>query len=204
MLTARRTAVNVVLLQRLEGLLLRSAIILVRHCESSGQTPEAPLTAKGFADARELVRRLMPLGIEAVYSSPYARAVQTIEPFAAARGLPINIEPRLRERLLSGEAIDDWLEHVRLSFDDLDYRPPGGETLREAQTRGLAALLRIFDDGVSSAAVVSHGNLLSSLLHRMDPQFGFDAWRAMPNPALYRVRLQHGVPLTFEPLSDSD
>jgi 2,3-bisphosphoglycerate-dependent phosphoglycerate mutase len=181
---------------------VRSTLIFVRHCESSGQAPEA-LTAKGIADARELVRRLLPLGVEAVYSSPYARAVQTIEPFAAAQGLAINIEPRLRERLLSGEALDDWLTHVRLSFDNLDHRAPGGETLGEAQARGLAALQRVFDDGVANAAVVSHGNLLSSLLHRMDPRFGFDAWRAMPNPALYRVRLQHGVPLAFEPLSGS-
>jgi 2,3-bisphosphoglycerate-dependent phosphoglycerate mutase len=193
----------VVSVERLEGLSLRSTIILVRHCESSGQAPEAPLTAKGFDDARELAQRLATLGVEAVYSSPYARAVQTIEPFAARQALPINIEPRLRERLLSAEALDDWLDHVRLSFDNLDHRAPGGETLREAQMRGLAALQRVFDDGAASAAVVSHGNLLSSLLHRMDPRFGFEAWRAMPNPALYRVQLQHGVPVTFEVLSKS-
>ncbi len=180
---------------------MRSTIIFVRHCEASGQAPEAPLSATGFADARELVRRLAPLGIEAIYSSPYARAVQTIEPFAAARAMPINIEPRLRERLLSAQALHDWTEHIRLSFDDFDYRAPGGETLREAQSRGLAALQRIFDDGAANAAVVSHGNLLSSLLKRMDAGFGFADWRAMPNPALYRVQLEHGVPLAFERLS---
>jgi 2,3-bisphosphoglycerate-dependent phosphoglycerate mutase len=180
---------------------MQSTIIFVRHCESSGQAPEAPLTAKGFADARDLARRLSPFAIDAVYSSPYARAVQTIEPFAAARGLPINIEPRVRERLLSAEPLDDWLEHMRLSFENFDHRAPGGETLREAQARGLVALQRIFDDGAMNAAVISHGNLLSSLLNRMDPRFAFDAWRAMPNPALYRVRLEHGVPLAFEPLA---
>jgi 2,3-bisphosphoglycerate-dependent phosphoglycerate mutase len=179
---------------------MRSTIIFLRHCESSGQAPEAPLTAKGFADARDLARRLEALGVDAVYSSPYARAVQTIEPFAAARGLPINIEPRLRERSLAAEAIDDWLEHIRLSFDDFDHRAPGGETLREAQTRGLAALRRIFEEGAACAVVASHGNLLASLLHSMDKRFGFAAWRAMANPALYRVRLEFGVPLGFEPL----
>lgn len=180
---------------------MRSTIIFVRHCESSGQTPEAPLTAKGFADARALAPRLAALGIDSVYSSHYARAVQTIEPFAAAHSLPINIEPRVRERLLSAEPLDDWLEHMRLSFENFDHRAPGGETLREAQARGLAALQRIFDDGVASAAVVSHGNLLSSLLNRMNPTFGFDSWRTMPNPALYRVQLNFGVPVTFETIT---
>jgi 2,3-bisphosphoglycerate-dependent phosphoglycerate mutase len=105
------------------------------------------------------------------------------------------------ERLLSAEPLDDWLEHMRLSFENFDHRAPGGETLREAQARGLAALQRIFDDGVASAAVVSHGNLLSSLLNRMNPTFGFDSWRTMPNPALYRVRLNFGVPATFETIT---
>lgn len=180
---------------------MRSTIIFVRHCESSGQQSDAPLTAKGLADARDLVPRLAPLGIDAVYSSPYARAVQTIEPFAAAEGLAINIDYGLRERLLAAEPLDDWLEHIRLSFDDFDHRAPGGETLREAQIRGLAVLERIHNDGAKNAAVVSHGNLLSSLLNRMDPAFGFTAWRAMANPALYRVTLEHGAPLSFEPLA---
>jgi 2,3-bisphosphoglycerate-dependent phosphoglycerate mutase len=179
---------------------MQSSVIFVRHCDSSGQAPDAPLTAKGFADARDLAQRLAPLGIDAIYSSPYARAVQTIKPFAAARSLPILIEPRVRERLLSAQPLDDWLDHVRLSFKDFDHRAPGGETLREAQVRGLAALQRVFDDGATNAAVVSHGNLLSSLLNRMNPRFGFDAWRAMPNPALYRVQLQLGVPVAFEPV----
>lgn len=104
---------------------MRSTIIFVRHCESSGQTNNAPLTAKGLADARDLVRRLSPLGIDAVYSSPYVRAVQTIEPFAAAEGLAINIDDGLRERLLAAEPLDDWLEHIRLSFDDFHHRAPG-------------------------------------------------------------------------------
>jgi 2,3-bisphosphoglycerate-dependent phosphoglycerate mutase len=172
---------------------MQSTVIFVRHCESSGQAPDAPLTVKGFADARDLAQRLASLGIDAIYSSPYARAVQTIEPFAATRNLPIFIEPRVRERLLSAQPLDDWLDHIRLSFEDFDHRAPGGETMREAQARGLAALQRICDDGATNAAVVSHGNLLCSLLNRLDRRFGFDAWRAMPNPALYRVQLRLGV-----------
>jgi len=180
---------------------VKSSLIFVRHCQSSGQKPEDPLTAKGEADAERLVARLSSLGVEAIHSSPYARAVQTIEPFAAARNLPINIDFRLRERCLSAEPLDDWLAHIERSFADFDHRAPGGETLREAQARGLAALAQICSDGATLAAVVSHGNLLASLLNRMDPSFGFAEWRAMPNPALYRVALHAGVPTAFETLA---
>ncbi|MBP6012907.1 MAG: histidine phosphatase family protein [Alphaproteobacteria bacterium] len=175
-------------------------MIFVRHCQSSGQAPDAPLTPQGAADARALTDRLLQLGIDAVYSSPYLRAVQTIEPFAAKHALPINIEFDMRERRLSAEPLDDWLDHIRQSFANLDHRAPGGETLREAQSRGLAALQRIHMQRPACAVVASHGNLLASLLHRMDPSFGFEAWQTMPNPALYRVALTAGVPTSFEVL----
>lgn len=179
---------------------MQSTVIFLRHCYSSGQAPDAPLTAQGSADARDLIARLSPFDIDAIYSSPYLRAVQTIEPFAAKRALPINIDGRLRERLLSVEPLADWLDHIRASFANLDHRAQGGETLREAQRRGLAALQDIYAERPACAVVASHGNLLASLLHYVDPTFGFEAWQTMPNPALYQVTLNAGVPTLFEVL----
>lgn len=178
-----------------------TVVTFIRHCESSGQAPDAPLTSKGQADAFRLPERLSNLRLDALYTSPWRRALQTIEPLAAARSLPIFQEPRLRERLLSTQDLDDWLEHVRRSFVDIDYRASGGESLREAQIRGLAALRRIADEGHAHAAIASHGNLLSSLLHAVDPAFGFESWRGMPNPALYRVTLDAGMPVAFESMT---
>ena len=42
----------------------------------------------------------------------------------------------------TAEPLDDWLEHMRLSFENFDHRAPGGETLREAQAREVRALSR--------------------------------------------------------------
>jgi 2,3-bisphosphoglycerate-dependent phosphoglycerate mutase len=179
---------------------MQTTVIFLRHCQTTGQAPDAPLTAKGAEDARRLIPRLIPLGIDAVYASPYLRAVQSIEPFAAKHALPINIDRRLRERRLTAEPCDDWLTHARASFDDFDYRGPGGETLREAQTRGLAALKDIAAESHRCALVASHGNILASLLNSMDSRFAFDDWHAMPNPALYRATLIAGVPAAFATL----
>jgi 2,3-bisphosphoglycerate-dependent phosphoglycerate mutase len=177
---------------------MKTTVIFIRHCESTGQAPDAPLTARGFAEAQALVSKLDNIPIDAVYSSPFSRAVQTVAPLATARGLRIREEPGLRERVLSLSPRADWLTHVERSFKDIDYRIDGGESLREARTRGLQALQRISGDGAITAALASHGNLLSSLLAFMNPGFGFADWKAMTNPALYRVELDGGVPVAFE------
>jgi 2,3-bisphosphoglycerate-dependent phosphoglycerate mutase len=175
-----------------------SSIILIRHCQSSGQAPDATLTPQGLADAEHLVPRLASLGVDAVFSSPYTRALQTVTPFAAARGISINVDGRLQERLLSAEPLDDWLAHIEASFANFDYRAPGGETLHEAQARGLAALKDIGASQATMPAAASHGNLLASLLNWINPSFGFSQWQAMANPALYRVTFRDGEPKTFE------
>jgi 2,3-bisphosphoglycerate-dependent phosphoglycerate mutase len=175
-----------------------SSIILIRHCQSSGQAPNATLTPRGLADAEHLAPRLASLGVDAVFSSPYTRALQTVTPFAAARGISINVDARLQERLLSAKPLDDWLAHIEASFANFDYRAPGGETLREAQLRGLAALREIGASQATMPAVASHGNLLASLLNWIDPSFGFAQWQAMANPALYLVTFSDGKPTAFE------
>ena len=64
-------------------------IYLIRHALSAGQEPDAPLTPQGRAQAERLAGRLDGLGIEAVISSPYARAEETALPFCRAAGLQL-------------------------------------------------------------------------------------------------------------------
>jgi|HubBroStandDraft_4_1064222.scaffolds.fasta_scaffold97853_2 2,3-bisphosphoglycerate-dependent phosphoglycerate mutase len=173
-------------------------VILIRHCESSGQAPDAPLTEAGARAAHLLADRLAALAPDAVYSSPYRRARSTIEPFAARAGLPIVEDARLRERILSTAPLDDWLEHIRRSYEHVDHRAgPGGETLREIEARGCAALADIASAGHGLAIAVSHGNLISAILRAADPSFGFEDWRALRNPDLFEITIAAGRPVAF-------
>ncbi len=132
-------------------------LILVRHCASSGQAPDAPLTEEGARAAELLAHRLAALTPDAIYSSPYLRAVTSVRPFATRMGWPIVEDPRLHERVLAAEPLDDWLEHIRRSYGDVDHRPgPGGETLREVQARGCAALADIAAAGHRLPIAASH------------------------------------------------
>jgi 2,3-bisphosphoglycerate-dependent phosphoglycerate mutase len=165
-----------------------SRLIMIRHCESSGQAPDAPLTEAGTRTAVALADRLAALQPDAVYSSPYLRARTTVQPFAERAGLAIVEDQRLHERVLSDSPLDDWLDHVRRSYEDMDHvAGAGGESLRETQTRALAALADIMARGHRLPVVASHGNLISAILRAADPSFGFDDWRALRNPDLFEL-----------------
>ncbi|MBM3532097.1 MAG: histidine phosphatase family protein [Alphaproteobacteria bacterium] len=178
-----------------------SRILLIRHCQSSGQAPDAPLTPDGVRAALGLADRLAMLGADAAYSSPFTRARQTLSPFADRNGLPLALDDRLAERRLSPSPHEDWLDLIRKSFDDLDHAVPGGESLREAQRRGLAALADIAAGGHRLPAVATHGNLLSSILRHADASFGFDSWKDLRNPDLFLVSMAEGRPHAFERLA---
>jgi 2,3-bisphosphoglycerate-dependent phosphoglycerate mutase len=173
-------------------------VILVRHAQPvpSG-TPgwedrdnERPLDAAGRRAAEELAEELEPFGLLAIYSSPYARARQTVEPLARRRELPIQELTDLRERLLNPDAPrDDWRELLEHSWADPDYALPGGESGRMAQRRALAVLdlLRAHHPDGGRLLVASHGNLISLILQALEPDVGVEFHLAMPMPALYHL-----------------
>jgi 2,3-bisphosphoglycerate-dependent phosphoglycerate mutase len=175
-------------------------IILIRHALSSGQAPQAELAPEGREQAEALIERLKCLGIDGLFSSPYRRAHDTIKPYAAHSGLDVHVLDDLHERVLSPEPRDDWLRHVELSFDDVDYKLAGGESLRDTRRRGLKALgvMAAADHGL--AAAVSHGVLLSSIFQGINKDFGFEDWRALRNPDIFEVALKDGVPTAFKHL----
>ena len=73
-------------------------ILLVRHAlpEPDG-TKDPGLGEVGLAQARRLAAWLEGERIDAIYSSHLKRAIQTVEPVAAARGLAVTIDEGLRE-----------------------------------------------------------------------------------------------------------
>jgi 2,3-bisphosphoglycerate-dependent phosphoglycerate mutase len=163
--------------------------------------PEAKLTREGTADAEKLARRLEGLSVDAIISSPFRRARETVSPFACRKGLEIAFDARLAERRLASADLPDWREHIRRSFDDLDYRAPGGESLREAQTRGLAAIADVALRGYRLPALCTHGNILATILMSVDAGFAFDAWSALRSPDLFEIRCEDGRPLSYRRLA---
>ena len=175
-----------------------SHVLAVRHCESAGQAPDAALTPLGQRQAGALAAWLQGQDVARILSSPYARARQTIAPLATQLGLAIEIDPRLAERRLSPDPIEDWREYVARSFGDPDACAPGGESGGDALARGWAALQDAL--AVPRTLLVSHGQLLSLVLTRIDPAFGYRGWQAMSNPDVFVIERASGGQLRFERL----
>jgi 2,3-bisphosphoglycerate-dependent phosphoglycerate mutase len=163
------------------------AVYLVRHCQSSGQAPAAPLTELGQQQALQLAEVLAGHGIRRIVSSPYTRARQSIEPLAERLGLAVETDERLVERVLAAESLPDWQDRIRASFDDLTLTLPGGESTATAAERGMQALAEVLRNDLVPAVVVSHGNLLAALLNHLDGRPGFETWSGLTNPDLFRV-----------------
>lgn len=68
---------------------------------------DPPLAPEGVTQAKQLAARLRCEGIEAIYTSPFVRAVETAVPLAHELCLPINIEPGLSEWLNP-----EWFNHA--------------------------------------------------------------------------------------------
>jgi 2,3-bisphosphoglycerate-dependent phosphoglycerate mutase len=177
------------------------ALIALRHCESSGQAPDAPLTETGYAQAERLAEALASHGITRIVSSPYRRARESALPLAKRLGLEIEIDERLAERRLSSTHIDDWRAYVERSFVEPEARAPGGESGGEALARGWAALHDALRSG--RTLIASHGQLLSLVLHRIDARFGFAGRLAMTNPDVFRIERSAAGALHFERLWES-
>jgi 8-oxo-dGTP pyrophosphatase MutT (NUDIX family)/phosphohistidine phosphatase SixA len=80
-----------------------ATLLLVRHAaagrrvEWSGADELRPLSEQGWRQ-EAAIRALLPLfGVDRVHSAPLTRCIQTVERFAAQRGVPVVPEPLLSE-----------------------------------------------------------------------------------------------------------
>ena len=162
-------------------------MLLIRHCQATGQAPDAALTEAGLRQAEALADFLSRLPVDRVAASPYRRAQQTIAPFAARAGLPVHADDRLVEQRLAAGPVEHWRDAVRASCGDPDFRLPGGESARDVLDRGWPALEELLDGRHRLPVAVTHGKFLSVVLNSIDGRFGYDAWQALSNPDVYAL-----------------
>ena len=68
-----------------------TTVFLVRHAEKAQEpAQDPPLTEVGRVRAEALARLLSGAGVQAVYTSQFARTKQTAEPLAKLLGVPVN------------------------------------------------------------------------------------------------------------------
>ena len=168
---------------------MTKTIYVIRHCKAQGQEPNAPLTLEGVKQAEELSHALAEVYIEQIVSSPYIRAMQSVEPLAKRLVLDIKLDDRLIERVLCKDALSSWIEHLKRSFHDMDYFLEGGESSRQAMQRIVGVVDEVQLGSAQTTLLVTHGNLMSLLLKHFNNDFGFFDWQGLGNPDVYQIVL---------------
>jgi probable phosphoglycerate mutase len=157
-----------------------TTVLLIRHGLTAqtgptltGWTPGVHLDGRGRGQAESLAGRLASLPLAALLTSPLERCQETAAAVLAARdGLATEVDERFGE-----VRYGDWTgqELRKLAKDPLwkvvQSHPsavtfPGGEALRDVQSRALAALrewnTRLGPE--ATYAVVSHGDVIKSVV----------------------------------------
>ncbi|MGQ9598079.1 MAG: MSMEG_4193 family putative phosphomutase [Anaerolineae bacterium] len=147
-------------------------LLLIRHALNDwtgkrmpGWVPGIHLNAEGRAQAAALPKRLAGVQLNAIYSSPLERTLETAQPLAEAYGLHVIVRDRLGEVRCgnwSGRSLEE-LQKEELWTQFRIYpggvRFPGGESFSEAQARLVAELNEIRDAHPGqTVAIVSHAD----------------------------------------------
>ncbi len=130
-------------------------MILVRHGESTFNAAynvtrldpgiiDPPLTGAGRRHAERAARALAEMSLSRLITSPYTRALQTADVVAGVLGLPVTVEPLVRER--RGFTCDIGTPRTRLAeqwprldFDHLDEEWWPRETESDAEVHARCA-----------------------------------------------------------------
>jgi len=147
-------------------------IILVRHAKSVankegflGGITDYPLCEEGYEEARDLANYLKNIGLDAIYSSPLTRAVETATPIAKILNKEIIICNDLRElNFGSWEGlIEDTLREIYPEkykyFDETEHYIgiDGQEETEQAAKRMLDAITKIAESNKDKTVlIVSH------------------------------------------------
>lgn len=169
---------------------LTTNLYLVRHAHSiySADELNRPLSEHGKVDALKVTEILENENINVLISSPYKRAIQTIDGLAAIYGVDIVIEEDFRERLLSEGPVDDFDRAIAKVWSDYSFSWEGGESNIVAQNRGVRALEQVLEryDG-ENIAIGTHGNIMVLIMNYYDKKFDFTFWKQLDMPDIYKL-----------------
>ncbi len=181
--------------------MIQAELLLVRHGQTDwniayryqGQIKPGPsLNSKGRAQAVAVARKLAGVPAQALYTSDLARALETAQIIGRFLGLPVRMDPRLREtnmgswqgRLYEEVRAELGEAHARFYEDPVSNPIVGAESIVQMAERVSASL---YDIAVSypggTVIVVTHGLPMAAVRCMVTGQPLRDVWRILPDNA---------------------
>jgi len=154
-----------------------TTFVLIRHghCDPvgryiAGRKSGIKLSETGSKQARQLVSRFNEIKVDAIYSSPLERAIETASPLAEQKRLKLNVAEELLEI--------DYGTWTGKSFEELSSEPlwklyntyrgrvriPGGEMIPEVVSRMSALMEKLRRAYQGTVVLVSHGDPIKSVI----------------------------------------
>lgn len=171
-------------------------IYLVRHAHSEPSPDESgrPLSLRGELDLPRVRDVLACEFIDRVYSSPYRRAVQTVEGVAQLFGHQVVSREGFRERQLAGDPLSYGPEEVKWAWADEDFCLPGGESNRAAARRGMAAMQDVLRECRGKRCAIGiHGTIMTLIMKELDSAINYEFSRGLSTPDIYRLVFRGGA-----------
>ncbi|MEW8982758.1 MAG: histidine phosphatase family protein [Bacillus anthracis] len=184
-----------------------TTIYFVRHAHSTytKEERERPLSEKGHCDAENVTSLLKDKHIDVVISSPYKRAIQTVQGIANTYHVSIEIEEDLRERLLSSEPVADFNDAIENVWEDWSFAYEGGESNDVAQRRAVICMQNILKKYEDKNIVIgTHGNIMVLLMNYFDSKYDFQFWKTLHMPDVYKLTFDNNRFISTERIQSTD
>lgn len=174
---------------------MNTEIYFVRHAHSVFDIENEQLRGlsdKGRKDAEKVTEILNSESIDYIVSSPYIRAIQTVEGLSQMINKEIEKDYRFREGCLAANdyIFEDPMEAFRYSMENPNFSYPGGETSNEVKERGLAALNELLHNYKGKKIAIGiHGNIMSNIMNHFDSNYDFNFWNSTTKPDIYKLTI---------------
>jgi broad specificity phosphatase PhoE len=157
-------------------------LVLLRHGQTDYNVAgrmqghiDSQLTEAGLAQAAAVAPEIARIAPDRLISSDLRRAVDTADIVGAACGLPVKLDPRLRETHLGEwqgrtvpEIEETWPGVIAAWRSDPAWRPPGGESRVDVVRRAGPVVDELDEEFASvpdaTVLLVAHGGLIAGLV----------------------------------------
>lgn len=168
---------------------------MVRHAKSPfifGEERRRGLSEEGEIAAKKVTQLLKDKDIDAIVSSPYTRAIQTVNELADLKGLSIKVYEELKERPIKGLDFkiteQEIQESIKLSFEKQDFCLEGGESTLQAQKRAIPVIKQLLEEYEGKNIVIgTHGNIMTIIMNYFDESYEYSFWRSTSKPDIYQL-----------------
>ncbi|UPK46365.1 histidine phosphatase family protein [Paenibacillus pabuli] len=175
---------------------MKTIIYMVRHGESpynEGNERTRGLTPKGKTDIEKVTKLLIGEEVDMIISSPYTRAMLSVEGLAEHLKLDLKVYEDLRERHFASYNIEnaELMSSIRESFNDYDYTLPGGESNADCQKRAISVLKPILKEHRGKKiAIGTHGLVMTLMMNHFDSAFGLEFLNQLKKPDIYKMQFE--------------